>query len=219
MTGLASLLNVLAEAKELLGARLADVCIAGPSLEASVSGVALAQTEFGHSRLLHRLARRVAGDDGSEAAFLNPDREGELLATFDDWTQIIAALSVVDHALQLWLEELRTEKAGERITLAIERVLEEERFHREFARGWLEVFSADPAFHERLDQALRDAFERYARWETTVLAPAAAAASAEGHLAHDEEAVAGRVRAELTRSAAPAPGVPTVVSTPPIKER
>jgi ring-1,2-phenylacetyl-CoA epoxidase subunit PaaC len=165
---LADLLRRLAEAKHVLGHRLALAGLSAPALEATVATVAMAQEELGHARLLYASEARLrdaAGDrdPGLALEIQTAPPDPALVPPLGDWLDVLAVLATLDAALALWLEALAAH--GEAwVASRARRMLDEEAAHRAYADGWLEVVCAAPALRSGLDAALGAARERCAAW-------------------------------------------------------
>ena len=136
---LAALLLSLADNKRLLGMRYAEWLLGAPTLEAGIACSAMAQDEWGHSRILYAMLK----DFGEDPGRLEHEREAteylnsELL---DDppaeWAGLVALNFLLDAALSVQIEALKDSRF-EPLHYKVRKVLEEERFHFEHGRGWV----------------------------------------------------------------------------------
>jgi ring-1,2-phenylacetyl-CoA epoxidase subunit PaaC len=188
---LADLLRRLAEAKHVLGHRLALAGLSAPAVEASVATVAMAQEELGHARLLYACEARLRnGDSEAEPA---PDvqtapPDPALVPPLESWLDVLAALATLDEGLRLWLDALA--RGGEPwLAGRAARMLDDEVAHRAYVDGWLAAARTAPGLRRALAASLAAARTRYATWmaETRRLAeplvPAGVRAPDEGCLA------------------------------------
>ncbi len=163
---LASLLLSLADNKRLLGMRYAEWLLGAPTLEAGIACSAMAQDEWGHSRILYAMLK----DFGMDPAHLEHEREAaeylnsELL---DDpppeWTGLVALNFLLDAALSVQIESLKDSRF-EPLHYKVRKVLEEERFHFEHGRGWLARVAQTEAGRTALAEALAPAWIACMRW-------------------------------------------------------
>ena len=137
--GLANLLLVVGDNKYFLGRWLSQWAVGAPGLENAVAAAAIAQGHLGQARALLPLADELAGPD---VQLFGPDQRERryALAALDEpfatWSQAVATLYLVDPALDVVLRSLSTDQ--EELARRVARVLEEARFHADFARGRLE---------------------------------------------------------------------------------
>jgi phenylacetate-CoA oxygenase PaaI subunit len=163
---LAALLLSLADNKRLLGMRYAEWLLGAPTLEAGIACSAMAQDEWGHSRILYAMLK----DFGEDPGHLEHEREAaeylncELL---DDppseWTGLVALNALLDTALSVQVESLKN-SCFEPLHYKVRKVLEEERFHFEHGRGWLARMGQTPAGRTALEEALSPAWQSCLRW-------------------------------------------------------
>jgi ring-1,2-phenylacetyl-CoA epoxidase subunit PaaA/ring-1,2-phenylacetyl-CoA epoxidase subunit PaaC len=179
VSALADVLGGLAEAKHGLGYRLAFAGLSAPAIEAAVATVALAQEELGHARLLYaselRLREGGGEDEGAVGSAIHTAPPSpDLVPAPESWAEVLAVLATLDTALSLWLERLA--ESGEAwLRPRAQRMLDEEAFHREYLRGWLDVAAAEPSLRARVADGVATALARYAPWMDGLAARAAAA--------------------------------------------
>lgn len=144
----------LADVKHFLGRRLSEWVTSAPAMEASVALAAITQDELGHARSLYAMLRDIPGapeqlnpetDIGREVIFA----PRALHTPFTSWFQVIAALFVFDQALTQVFEALRESQLPP-LKQRAAKILQEERDHAIFARGWVRTLSAkgEPAMRE-----------------------------------------------------------------------
>lgn len=128
----------LADTKRLLGIRYSDWLLGSPSIETGIAASSMAQDEWGHARLLYSMLKRF-GFDPFQVEHERPAGRycsaPALDAPFADWAAFVAAVVVVDGALEAALASL----ADGNFALARSRVpkmLAEETYHRQFGAAW-----------------------------------------------------------------------------------
>jgi len=163
---LASLLLSLADNKRLLGMRYSEWLLGAPTLEAGIACSAMAQDEWGHSRILYAMLKDFGKDPGQ----LEHQREAAEYMNVEllddppgDWTGLVALNFLFDAALSVQFESLKDSRF-EPLHYKVRKVLEEERFHFEHGRGWLARMVQTPAGREALVQALTPAWQSCLRW-------------------------------------------------------
>jgi len=150
------LLLVIADCKHLLGLRYGE-WLGAPVLESSIAASAMAQDEFGHSRLFYNLV-----DEFIKAGF--PAREEvpgayrniEVLdRPFEHWPDFVAANLLVDAAIMVQLEAFRQSRFGP-LRKLVPKLIQEEAFHIQHAHGWaLNIASANERAKAVLERALK----------------------------------------------------------------
>jgi len=163
---LAALLLSLADNKRLLGMRYAQWLLGAPTLEAGIACSAMAQDEWGHSRILYAMLK----DFGHDPARLEHEREApeylnsELLdAPPADWVELVALNFLLDAALSIQIESLKDSRF-EPLHYKVRKILEEERFHFEHGRGWVSRMAQTDAGRAALGEALAPAWQSCLRW-------------------------------------------------------
>jgi phenylacetate-CoA oxygenase PaaI subunit len=163
---LAALLLSLADNKRLLGMRYAEWLLGAPTLEAGIACSAMAQDEWGHSRILYAMLKDFGRDPGQ----LEHEREANEYLTSEllddppaEWSGLVALNLLLDAALSVQVESLRDSRF-EPLHYKVRKVLEEERFHFEHGRGWVARVSLTAAGQESLASALAPAWESCLRW-------------------------------------------------------
>lgn len=172
---LRALLLALADSKRVLGLRYSDRMLGAPTLEAGIAASSMAQDEWGHARLTYALL----GDFGDEPKALEHERAAAeyhshpvLDAGFGSWADMIAAGLLVDTALAVQysaLADSRYSPAHNRV----QKMLDEERFHFQYAAGWTRRMATVPGVREELAASLRRYLPEALRWLGDDDAPAA----------------------------------------------
>lgn len=163
---LASLLLSLADNKRLLGMRYAQWLLGAPTLEAGIACSAMAQDEWGHSRILYAMLK----DFGHDPDHLEHRRDaGEYLNSelLDSppplWTGLVALNFLLDTALSVQIESLK-ESRFEPLHYKVRKMLEEERFHFEHGRGWVARLAQSASGREELAEGFGSAWASCLRW-------------------------------------------------------
>lgn len=163
---LASLLLSMADNKRLLGMRYAEWLLGAPTLEAGIACSAMAQDEWGHSRILYAMLKDFGMDPGE----LEHDRPAEGYCSSesldeppDSWSGLVALNLLLDTALSVQFESLR-ESRFEPLHYKVRKLLEEERFHFEHGRGWVARLAQTEAGREDLREAMSPVWVACLRW-------------------------------------------------------
>ncbi|MBT8461897.1 MAG: phenylacetate-CoA oxygenase subunit PaaI [Gemmatimonadetes bacterium] len=163
---LAGLLLSLADNKRLLGMRYAEWLLGAPTLEAGIACSAMAQDEWGHSRILYAMLKDFGKDPGQ----LEHEREAEQYLSIElldgppaEWSGLVALNFLLDTALSVQIESLK-ESRFEPLHYKVRKILEEERFHFEHGRGWLARLAQTPAGLKSLGGALTPVWQSCLQW-------------------------------------------------------
>jgi ring-1,2-phenylacetyl-CoA epoxidase subunit PaaC len=136
---LRDLILVLADTKRLLGMRYAEWILGAPELEAGIACASMAQDEWGHARLLYSLLKDF-GDDVDPIEHGREPSEYRNMQVLDrapdSWPELVALNAFADAALSLQLEAL-TSSAYVPLRQRVQKILDEEQFHRAHGRAWL----------------------------------------------------------------------------------
>lgn len=163
---LGDLLLILADNKRLLGMRYADWILGAPALEAGISCSAMAQDEWGHGRILYAMLRDF-GWDPDELEHERPAgeyRNSELLdEPLTDWAGLLSVNLLLDAALTVQFEALQ-ESRFEPIHYKVSKLLDEERFHFEHARGWTDRLARTEKGRAALVEVFEPALASCLRW-------------------------------------------------------
>lgn len=163
---LRSLILTLADSKRVLGLRYSDRMLGAPTLEAGIAASSMAQDEWGHARLTYALL----GDFGDDPKALEHERPSAeyrshpaLDAGFTSWADFIACILLVDTSLVVQygaLVESRYTPAHNRV----QKMLDEERFHFQYAAGWVRRMAAVPEVREELAASLARYLPQALQW-------------------------------------------------------
>ena len=198
---LRGLLLSLADSKRVLGLRYSDRMLGAPSLEAGIAASSMAQDEWGHARLTYALL----SDFGEEPKALEHERtaaEYRSIAALDEplssWAAMIAAALLVDTALSVQyraLLESRYQPAHNRV----QKLLDEEAFHFQYAAGWTRRIAETEAMRAELATELRRLLPQVLLWFGREEEQAARALVAAGVVSEGPDAL----RARLLEGVAP----------------
>jgi phenylacetate-CoA oxygenase PaaI subunit len=157
---LRDLLLTLADNKRLLGIRYSDWILGAPSVEAGIACSAMAQDEWGHGRIVYAMLKDFGLDPGA----LEHEREASeyrssalLDAPIETWPGMMALNLLLDTAISVQFEAMESSRF-EPIHYKARKLLEEERFHFEHARGWAARLAMTDAGREALQEALEPAW-------------------------------------------------------------
>jgi ring-1,2-phenylacetyl-CoA epoxidase subunit PaaC len=196
---LRALLLALADSKRVLGLRYSDRMLGAPTLEAGIAASSMAQDEWGHARLTYALLGDF-GDDPKALEHTRPAAEyrshGALDAPIESWPELIATMLTVDVALTAQYAAL----AGSRYVPAqnrVQKMLDEERFHFEYAAGWVRRIAAVPALRDELAAALQRSLPAALLWLGDDASEAASLLVGEGLATADPSALRDRVLARI----------------------
>ncbi|MFQ5746950.1 MAG: Phenylacetic acid catabolic protein [Gemmatimonadota bacterium] len=163
---LGSLLLVMADNKRLLGMRYSEWILGAPTLEAGISCSAMAQDEWGHSRILYAMLK----DFGEDPGHLEHEREAEaycgselLDSAAGTWAELLALNLLLDAALTVQFEALLSSRF-EPLHYKMRKLLEEERFHAGHGRGWVTRLAETDAGRDALRSAFAPAWTSCLRW-------------------------------------------------------
>jgi ring-1,2-phenylacetyl-CoA epoxidase subunit PaaC len=138
-TALRDLILILADSKRLLGTRYAAWILGAPELETGIACASMAQDEWGHGRLLYALLKDF-GDDVDRLEHARAAHEYRNIEILDrapaSWAELVALNALVDPALTVQLEALRT-SAYPPVRQRVGKLLDEEHFHSAHGVAWL----------------------------------------------------------------------------------
>ena len=196
---LRSLILSLADSKRVLGLRYSDRMLGAPTLEAGISASSMAQDEWGHARLTYALL----GDFGDDPKALEHERSAAeyrshpaLDEGFGTWADFIACMLLVDTALAAQYGAL----VGSRYAPAqnrVQKMLDEERFHFQYAAGWTRKIATVPELREELAASLERYLPPALQWLGDDSAPGVRRLLDAGLVTAAPSAVRGRVLAKV----------------------
>lgn len=195
LAGLVNLLVVLADNKYAMGRRLTDWAVGAPVLETSVACASIAQQHMGAARVLYPLLddlpSPVPSGPPTETGREHPYHVTFLDEEWPTWPHAVCGLVVVDSALNVLLRALEGSSYG---TLAgrVGRMLEDERFVREFAEGRVRELLRFPDGRRLLQELVDGAFVEMLCWFGPPGEEGVEQLKAEGMLDGDSEAMRQR---------------------------
>lgn len=163
---LGDLLLVLADTKRVLGIHYADWILGSPTLEAGIACSAMAQDEWGHGRILYAMLADFGMDPERLEHERGPSeyRSSELLDTpTESWPELLALNLLLDTALSVQIESMR-ESRLEPLRHKVSKILDEERYHFEHARGWTARMASTDRGREATGEPFRKAWSACLRW-------------------------------------------------------
>lgn len=160
---LIELAEVIADNKYILGDRLVEVGVSGPNLEATLSSIAMAQQELGHSRLIYRWAFDLRGVDGRVDIEDQTGKAFHHIVKISNWIELIAGLYVTNTSADLVMRAM-IEADHPKINPPFKKMLKEQREHLIYANSWCKQLLNDKGsiprrFREALELAAHEASE------------------------------------------------------------
>jgi ring-1,2-phenylacetyl-CoA epoxidase subunit PaaC len=163
---LRDLVLALADSKRVLGLRYSDRMLGSPTLEAGIAASSMAQDEWGHARLTYALLGDL-GDDPKALEHERPAAEyrsmDALDAGLDGWNGMIAASLLLDMALTAQYAAL-VDSRYVPLRNRVQKLLDEEKFHFQYAAGWARRIAQVPELRAGLASALGRVLPRALRW-------------------------------------------------------
>ncbi|WP_396613519.1 1,2-phenylacetyl-CoA epoxidase subunit PaaC (plasmid) [Haloferax sp. S1W] len=166
-----ALLFSLADDEFVIAERYTEWQVRAPTIESDISVANIAQDELGHARLYYDLLE----DFGYEEPDLIWERDAsewrhstlcELPFEEGDWADYVVRSFLFDEAEYVRLQALEG-SSYPRLADRIEKILAEEKYHREHARSWLERLCEDDDTRARM----QDAVDRLLPHALTLFAP------------------------------------------------
>jgi ring-1,2-phenylacetyl-CoA epoxidase subunit PaaC len=192
-------LIALADSKRVLGLRYSDRMLGAPTLEAGIAASSMAQDEWGHARLTYALL----GEFGDDPKTLEHERPADayrshpsLDAPLASWPDFIAAMLLVDSALTAQYAALAAGRYAPALN-RVQKMLDEERFHFDYAAGWVRRMAAVPELRDALAASLRRLLPESLRWLGDDGSDASRRLVAGGISAADPSALRDRVLARI----------------------
>ncbi|WP_449539004.1 Phenylacetic acid catabolic protein [Ferdinandcohnia sp. Marseille-Q9671] len=146
--------ETIADNKFILGDRLVEIGISGPTLEGTLSSIAMAQQELGHSRLLYRWVSDLKGSKTeirhqSGKAFQNNVAIG-------NWIELISGLYVTNVAMDLVMKAM-LEADNPQVNPPFTKMLKEQQEHLIYSRSWCQQLLEDKG---SIPRRCREALEK-----------------------------------------------------------
>lgn len=156
----------LADSKRLLGIRYSDWLLGSPSIETGIAASSMAQDEWGHARLLYSMLKRFDFDPFEVEHTRPAERYYSMPALdepFSDWAVFVAAVVIVDAALETALESF-AEGGFPLARSRVPKMLAEEAFHRRFGTAWFQKLAAGTEGEVRLGTAAQSMLPSTLAW-------------------------------------------------------
>ena len=163
---LRALILTLADSKRVLGLRYSDRMLGAPTLEAGIAASSMAQDEWGHGRLTYALL----SDLGDEPKALEHERAAAeyrsaaaLDQGFGSWSDLVAAGLLLDTAFSVQYGAL-VDSRYTPVHNRVQKMLDEERFHFQYAAGWARRIAQVPELVPELHASLARYLPEALRW-------------------------------------------------------
>lgn len=196
---LRDLILALADSKRILGLRYSDRMLGSPTLEAGIAASSMAQDEWGHARLTYALLGDL-GDDPKALEHARTAAEYRSLSVLDaelqGWNGMIAAALLIDMALTGQYAALVDSRYAP-LRNRVQKLLDEENFHFQYAAGWTRSIARVPALRGPLAAELRRVLPEALRWLGRDEAPGMRRLVAEGIVRDLPSARRGRYLARV----------------------
>lgn len=165
---LIELLETIADNKYVMGDHLAEIGVSGPTLEATISSIAMAQSELGHARLLYNWVEELK--TGSKKKLDIKDQTGKAFQSAmetEDWISLIANLFITNITSKAILDAVAN---SEYSTKAITKMVREQEDNIIYARSWSNQLLADQGqipekFEEYYNKAKAEAYDWILKYE------------------------------------------------------
>lgn len=163
---LRDLVLALADSKRVLGLRYSDRMLGAPTLEAGIAASSMAQDEWGHGRLTYALLSEL-GDDPKALEHARPGADYRSMpaldAPFESWSAMTAAGLLLDTALSTQYGAL-VDSRYTPVHNRVQKLLDEERFHFQYAAGWARRIAPVAELRGELAAALARYLPEALRW-------------------------------------------------------
>ncbi|SDI41216.1 Phenylacetic acid catabolic protein [Alteribacillus persepolensis] len=162
---LVTVAETIADNKFIMGDKLVEVGVSGPTLEASLSSISMAQGELGHARLLYRWSYEVQGlRAGKIDVKEQTGKAFSQIVNASNWVDLIAGLYVNNVAIDLVLKELMKNKKEE-LNAQFDKMLNEQEEHLIYAEDWSHQLINDKgAIPKRFEAQVDEAARAAAKW-------------------------------------------------------
>lgn len=159
------LIEKIADNKFILGDHLVKIGVSGPTLEATLAAVGMAQGELGHARLLYNWAFDLKGLEGKKQEIKSQTGKAfPFVVNVNSWISLIAGLYTVNVALDLVLRSLLKARRSE-IAHRIQKLLNEQKEHIGYSRGWAgQLLAEQGAIPKLFNEALAEVIPQVEDW-------------------------------------------------------
>lgn len=156
-------IECIADNKYVLGDLLVEIGVSGPTLEATLSSVAMAQGELGHARLLYNWTFDLKGIKKADIE-KHTGKVFESVVNVKDWISLISSLYVTNVAFELVLKSMLEANRND-VVGRINKLLKEKREHIMYSRGWiLQLLEDRGAVPLKTKEALQKAIPDVHAW-------------------------------------------------------
>lgn len=167
---LIELAETIADNKFIMGDRLVEIGISGPTLEATLSSIAMAQAELGHARLMYKWASELQGLNGSKLEV--KDQSGKAFSAVveaSNWLSLIAGLYAVNSAVDLVIKAI-IQAEPPNLHTPFSKMIREQHEHLVYAKSWCKHMLQDrgavpTVFKQHLEKAASEAEQWLAKVE------------------------------------------------------
>jgi ring-1,2-phenylacetyl-CoA epoxidase subunit PaaC len=164
-----NLLETIADNKYVLGDRLVEVGVSGPTLSATLAAIAMAQGELGHARLLYTWAADLKGWKGKKLEIEKQSGKAfQGMLNVCDWITLIAASYTFHTALDAVLKSLLEGNHPDVIT-RVHKMTREQREHLMYSRNWaVQLCREQGAIPRRFRKAMEQIVPEVEEWLQSV---------------------------------------------------
>lgn len=132
--------ETIADNKFILGDRLVEIGISGPNLEATLSSIAMAQQELGHSRLVYRWVSDLTGI--KKEVQHQTGKAFEQNVGIGNWIELIAGLYVTNVAIDLVMRAM-IEANNPNVKPPFTKMIKEQQEHLIYSKNWCKQLLLD----------------------------------------------------------------------------
>jgi ring-1,2-phenylacetyl-CoA epoxidase subunit PaaC len=154
--------ETIADNKFILGDRLVEIGISGPTLEGTLSSIAMAQQELGHSRLLYRWVSDLSGVK-SEVKH-QTGKAFQQNVEIGNWIELIAGIYVTNVAVDLVMRAM-IEANNPNVNPPFTKMLKEQQEHLIYSQSWCEQLLFDKgSIPRRTKEAITKTAQEAKEW-------------------------------------------------------
>lgn len=154
--------ETIADNKFILGDRLVEIGISGPTLEGTLSSIAMAQQELGHSRLLYRWVADLSGVK-SEVKH-QTGKAFQQNVEIGNWIELIAGIYVTNVAVDLVMRAM-IEANNPNVNPPFTKMLKEQQEHLIYSQSWCEQLLLDKgSIPRRTKEAIAKTAQEAKEW-------------------------------------------------------
>lgn len=162
------IVQTIADNKFIIGDRLVEVGISGPDIEATLSAIAMAQAELGHSRLLYNWTFEIQGIKKKPDIKSQTGKAFKQVVEVQNWISLIASLYVINIAIDLVMKEI-IHSGAKQIASHFEKYLREQKDHIIYSEGWgMQLLQDQGAIPYRFKEALHAIQDEVIVWLTNI---------------------------------------------------